>query len=114
MKFFRSAYRRIVRLVLYTHAFIYAILTGRRIVIQEFQTSGTDGFWQVSYRAILSTPSRRMHLEFLRAAPAETTFYKTALAIKIAEDICREQYLPPTPVFIKVDGVTIVVIVKEN
>ena len=89
-------------------------LLRRKILIKEVQLSGQGNFWQVSYQATVTLPGKRMNLEFLRAAPDKAKFYKVALAIKIAEDICREQFLPATPAIIKVDGDTIVVTIKEN
>lgn len=50
----------------------------------------------------------------MRATHDNNKLHKVALAIEIAEELCREFWLPATPVFIKAEGDTIVVLVKEN
>jgi hypothetical protein len=114
METFHTIWRKIKRFFLYLYALIFSVVVRRRIDINEIQISGQGNFWQVSYRTKVSLPSKRIHLEFLRAAPQNTKFYRVALAIKIAEDVCKEQFLPSTPVFINVDKDKIVVIIKEN
>ncbi len=114
MKILSSIRKRIQRLFLYTHALIYSFIVKRKIVIRETGTYGQDNFWQTSFQVTVSALGQRINLEFLRAAMEETKFNKAALAIKIAEDICREMYLPPTPTFIKVEEDIIVVTIKEN
>lgn len=96
------------------YAYILSIFLMRRIVIRSIQTTGEANFWQTSFQATLSTFGQRINLEFLRAAPEDSKLFRVALAIKIAEDICKERFLPTTPVFIKTDKDVVVVLVKEN
>lgn len=117
MEFFQSLYRRVVRLYLYIRTLIYAIAVKRKIEIRLVQVSGSEehNFWWFSYQVKISLPSKRMHLEVLRAAPSKTKADKVFLAVQIAEDICREQFLPPTPAFLKVVEEDVVsLIIKEN
>jgi hypothetical protein len=104
----------LARIFIYFYIVLFAFFVRRRIDIREVQISGRENFWQVSYQVSVSTPNRRMRLEFLRACPENTRFYRIASAIRVAEDICTEKFLPATPVFIKIERRTIPVIVREN
>ncbi len=96
------------------YAFMLSVLTKRKIDIEYIQASGCETFHQFSFQVKLSLPNKIVRSEVLRVAPSVEEFYQIATAIVLAKEICREQCLPPIPVFIKTKKTTVAVIVKEN
>lgn len=114
MESIKKVIRWVKRLTIYTHAFILSLFLRRKIVIEAFQVTGLENFWQTSYVAAVHTPGKKVNFSYLRAAPRDSKFDRVVSAIGIAEGLCKELFMPRTPVFIKTDRDTVVIIVEEN
>jgi len=112
MYFLPTYWRRLLLALTNIKIFLYSFITKRRINIDEISISGEDPYWYITYRVRVLLPGIRYQFNSLKLIPEASAFYKIAGAILIAEELCKEKFLPPTAIFIKQNNETRSIILK--